>query len=192
LDTLGFITLRFAKTGVRTFVALVFVKKFNPYDAVRAGLTALPNAAADAAGGLPISDAGGLDMDAKLANTNEVTAARMAELDAANLPAVADAILLDSDELQTDWADGGRLDLLVDAIKALLDDARGEPGQGAPPVNPDLATKIDYLYKAWRNRNTRTATEGRVYADDGTTLDHKATLSDDGTTFDRTEWISGV
>lgn len=36
------------------------------YDSVRAGLTALPNAAADAAGGLPISDAGGLDMDALL------------------------------------------------------------------------------------------------------------------------------
>ncbi|MHC4178345.1 MAG: hypothetical protein ACYSWU_12610, partial [Planctomycetota bacterium] len=35
-------------------------------DSVRAGLTALPNAAADAAGGLPISDAGGLDMDAIL------------------------------------------------------------------------------------------------------------------------------
>lgn len=32
-------------------------------DSVRAGLTALPNAAADAAGGLPISDAGGLDLD---------------------------------------------------------------------------------------------------------------------------------
>src|SRR3990167_7538527 len=32
-------------------------------DGVRLGLTALPNAAADAAGGLPISDTGGLDMD---------------------------------------------------------------------------------------------------------------------------------
>jgi len=37
-------------------------------DTVRLGLTALPNAAADAAGGLPISDAGGLDLDAL--NTN--------------------------------------------------------------------------------------------------------------------------
>lgn len=36
-------------------------------DSVRAGLTALPNAAADAAGGLPISDAGGFDVDS-LAN----------------------------------------------------------------------------------------------------------------------------
>ena len=36
-------------------------------DSVRAGLTALPNAAADAAGGLPISDAGGLDLDGNVA-----------------------------------------------------------------------------------------------------------------------------
>jgi hypothetical protein len=63
--------------------------------------TALPNAAADAAGGLTISDAGGLDLDSKLANTNEVTAARMATL--------------------TDWINGGRLDLLLDAIKAVTD-----------------------------------------------------------------------
>lgn len=39
---------------------------FNAQDGVRLGLTALPNAAADAAGGLPISDAGGLDLDAQI------------------------------------------------------------------------------------------------------------------------------
>lgn len=44
----------------------VQVVAFNPRDAVRIGLSALPNAAADAAGGLPISDAGGLDLDAKI------------------------------------------------------------------------------------------------------------------------------
>lgn len=70
-------------------------------DAVRGGLTALPNANADAGGGLPISDAGGLNLDTKLANTNEVTAARMAAL--------------------TDWINGGRLDLLLDAIKVVTD-----------------------------------------------------------------------
>lgn len=58
----------------------------------------VPNAAADAAGGLPISDAGGLDLDSKLANTNEVTAARMGAL--------------------TDWINGGRLDLILDIIAA--------------------------------------------------------------------------
>lgn len=71
---------------------------FNPYDGVRMGLTALPAAAADAAGGLPISDAGSLDLDAKLANTNEITAARMGAL--------------------TDWINGGRLDLILDIIAA--------------------------------------------------------------------------
>lgn len=88
--------------------ALVFTEhkevelvNYDPEDAVRLGLTALPNAAADAAGGLPISDAGGLDIDTKLAATNEVTAARMGTL--------------------TDWINGGRLDSLIDAIKAKTD-----------------------------------------------------------------------
>ncbi|MDY6893887.1 MAG: hypothetical protein SVO01_00490 [Thermotogota bacterium] len=39
---------------------------FDPTDTIRLGLTALPYAAADAAGGLPISDAGGLDLDTYL------------------------------------------------------------------------------------------------------------------------------
>jgi hypothetical protein len=43
-------------------------------DSVRAGLTALPNAAADAAGGLPISDAGGLDLDAMKASVDVIQA----------------------------------------------------------------------------------------------------------------------
>ena len=42
---------------------LVDITDVDLRDGVRAGLTALPNAAADAAGGLPISDAGGLAMD---------------------------------------------------------------------------------------------------------------------------------
>jgi hypothetical protein len=69
------------------------------YSATR-GLTgtAVPAVAADGAGGLPISDAGGLDLDTKLANTNEITAARMGAL--------------------TDWINGGRLDLILDIIAA--------------------------------------------------------------------------
>jgi len=45
---------------IGTYISLV---DYDPQDTVRLGLTALPNAAADAAGGLPISDAGGLDLD---------------------------------------------------------------------------------------------------------------------------------
>ena len=86
-------------TGFAPAVLLVELVNYNTQDGVRMGLTALPNAAADAAGGLPISDAGGLDLDAKLANTNEVTVARMGAL--------------------TDWINGGRLVLILDDI--LLD-----------------------------------------------------------------------
>lgn len=64
----------------------------NDRDGVRHGMTALPNAAADAAGGLPISDAGGLDLDAQqvsiaaiLVDTTEIGAAG-AGLTNINLP----------------------------------------------------------------------------------------------------------
>jgi len=52
---------------------------------------ALPDAACDAANGLPKSDTGGLDLDAILADTNE---------------------------LQGDWANAGRLDAILDIIAA--------------------------------------------------------------------------
>lgn len=68
------------------------------------------------------------------------------------------------------------------AALALLDDPRSEPAQGAPPVNPDMATKVDWLYKAWRNKKTQTATQYSLFADDASTVDHKATISSDGTT----------
>lgn len=83
------------------------------------------------------------------------------------------------------------VDTEVAAILALLDNARGEPGQGAPPVNPDMATKVDWIYKAFRNKTTQTATQYSLYADDGTTIDTKASLSDDGTTATRGELATG-
>lgn len=68
---------------------------------------------------------------------------------------------------------------------------RAEPAQGAPAASTSLAAKIDYLYKAWRNRHTQTSTTFSLMNDDAVTVDHKATVSDNGTTFDRTEIASG-
>lgn len=92
------------------------------------------------------------------------------------------AIVADTNELQADLANGGRLDLILDSILAALDDPRGEPAAGAPPVNPDAMTKLDYLYKAWRNKKEQTSSAFSLYDDAGTTVDHRATVSDDGTT----------
>lgn len=144
---------------------------WDPNDAVRGGMTALPNANAGDNGGLPLVDAAGavrlqdgtganqisLTSGAVTAGTvndkagyalstagilavwhqavaqittastigkllvDEIKSARMAELDAGNLPSDLDAALADTNELQTDWANGGRLDLLIDAIKAVTD-----------------------------------------------------------------------
>jgi hypothetical protein len=58
---------------------------------------------------------------AAVALASVCTEGRLAELDAANLPADIDSVLADTNELQTDWANGGRLDLLIDAIKAETD-----------------------------------------------------------------------
>jgi len=84
-------------------------------DSVRAGLTALPNAAADAAGGLPISDAGGLDLDGRLdadvssrlapttaSRTLDVTAAGNAGIDWANVENPTTALNLSSTNIDVD------------------------------------------------------------------------------------------
>lgn len=59
LDTLGWVAISIRKAGCRDFNAACNVLAFDPYDAVRLGLTALPNAAAGASGGLPTGDASG-------------------------------------------------------------------------------------------------------------------------------------
>ena len=53
----------FANSSAVSVCVNTYPVSIDPTDAVRMGMTALPNAAADAAGGLPVSDAGGLDLD---------------------------------------------------------------------------------------------------------------------------------
>ncbi|MDH5786980.1 MAG: hypothetical protein OEZ40_01630 [Candidatus Bathyarchaeota archaeon] len=58
------------------------------------------------------------DLDAALADTNEL---QTDWTNGGRLDLIIDAIVADTGELQTDWANGGRLDLLVDAIKTITD-----------------------------------------------------------------------
>ena len=102
-------------------------------DAVRGGMTSLPNAAADGLGGLPISDAGGLDLDAMNTNINDIEA--------------------DTNELQGDWTNGGRLDLIIDAIlndTDLIDDGTS----GLAKIATDVAAVLvdsNELQTDWAN-----------------------------------------
>lgn len=80
----------------------------------------------------------------------------------------------------------------AEIVDALATDTYAEPGQGNPAATASLSTKINFLYKAWRNRSTQDATEYALYADDATTKDQEAPVSDDGTTFDRGEVRTGA
>lgn len=83
------------------------------------------------------------------------------------------------------------LKAIADAILAMLDNARGEPGQGQPPVNLDLATKIDHLYKAWRNPKDNDGSTTQLYDDSGSTVDTKQTTSESAGTVTKAKWVSG-
>jgi hypothetical protein len=78
------------------------------------------------------------------------------------------------------------------AVTAVLfTDTDAEPAKGAPGATISLADKIGFLYKAWRNRSTQTATTYSLYNDDATTVDHDATVSDNATTADKGEMTDG-
>jgi len=79
----------------------------------------------------------------------------------------------------------------AEVVDGLNGDAYAEPGQAAPSATASLAAKIGYLYKAFRNRLTQTATTLSIYDDAGATVDQKATVSDDGATYTRGEIRSG-
>lgn len=54
------------------------------------------------------------------------------------------AILADTNELQTDWVNGGRLDLLIDAIKAKTDNLPADPADDSD-IDTQLAAIVGYL-----------------------------------------------
>lgn len=77
------------------------------------------------------------------------------------------------------------------ATASLATTTYAEPAQGAPGATVSLADKISFLYKAWRNKSTQSATTYSLFNDDAATVDHKATVSDSGTVFTRSETTSG-
>lgn len=72
-----------------------------------------------------------------------------------------------------------------DAYNALVVATYAEPAQGTPASTTTLIAKINYLYKAWRNKSTQTSTTYSLLNNDAVTVDHKSTTADDGTTFTR-------
>jgi hypothetical protein len=79
----------------------------------------------------------------------------------------------------------------TEVLDVLNTDTFAEPGQEAPPATTTLVKKLGWLYKLARNKLTQSSSEFKVFADDGATVDNKATVSDDGSVFTRNEIGSG-
>ena len=82
--------------------------------------------------------------------------------------------------------------LAADAITEIWAKAMTNLTQGAPSATASVLTAINYLYEAWRNKTTTTATLITVMKDNDTTGLVKATISDNGTTFTKAKFISGA
>ena len=138
-------------------------------------------------------DAGLYDLELAAANVNYLGRAMLAIVDDdVHLPVFHEFSIVTANWYDSKYSTD-QLDLptatqtQIDTIESLLDDARGEPGDIAPPVNPDLATKIDYLYKFMRNKVETVTDTGRihVYSNSGLNKDHSSAISDNGNTFTR-------
>ena len=149
---------------IGTFIQLV---DYDPQDTVRLGLTALPNAAADAAGGLPISDAGGLDLDNDVSNQlttiglDHLISAAVVGGDVADNSIVArlvsssatadwDSYDNQTDSLQAIQDDITTIDTVVDGIQTDLDN--GTDGLGAIKAETALiVADTNELQTDWTN-----------------------------------------
>lgn len=156
---------------------------YDPYDAVRMGLTALPNAAADAAGGLPISDAGGLDLDNNVANAlaainlDHLFKVAIANGDVTNNSAWAKLLSKSATAAITDYDNTtDSLQAVRDELAALLTTAMTE----SYGTDGSTFTVAQALYMIW-SRLVEFSTSGTTITClklDGSTTAFTLTLSD--------------
>jgi hypothetical protein len=187
-------------TGAKTEHQYLPLWDVNTQDGVRAGLTALPNAAADAAGGLIISDAGGLDADAQRSDVAAILVDTGTTLDGK-----IDTIDNFVDDLESRLTAGratnlDNLDAAIssrstvttaqvnaEVVDALATDTYAEPA-AVPAATASLSAKIGWLQALARNKVTQTATTQTLRNDADSGDVATAAVSDDTVTFTRAEW----
>lgn len=131
---------------------------------------------------------------AKIA-TDAITAIQSGLATGTSVTSVADAIAalnnLSTGQVAT-LLDGlndiSTADVADELIAALVTNTHAEPSS-VPAATASIVDKLGWITKQLRNRQTQSATTTTLYADDGTTADHTATVADDGTTFSRAEWV---
>ena len=166
-------------------------------DSVRGGMTALPNAAADAAGGLPISDLGGLDLDARL---DAAISSRLAAADINLASGVVEANLLQmggvvqsATDLK-DFADAGydpatnkvQGVVLVDTATAVTNQVTADMTaiSGDGPAADNLEAMYDGAGYVAETAPASRAQVGAIGASSGGALSFEANADNSGGTID--------
>ncbi len=116
---------------------------------------------------------------------NTITAAKI------GADAITNAKIADDAIAAENFATGA---IAADAVAstALDNILMSDLAQGAPSVTASIVTAVNYVYEAWRNHSTTTATRYTLFKDDTTTELVRSTISDDATTFDKGEMATGV
>ena len=125
------------------------------------------------------TDVAGLDGDAMRGTDSGATEAKQDIIDTA-----VDAILADTG---TDGVVLKAAGLDADAVAEIWAVAMSDLAAGAPSATASALTALNYLYEAWRNKTTTTATEISIMKDDASTPVCESTISDDGVTFTKGE-----
>lgn len=84
-----------------------------------------------------------------------------------------------------------KTDVNAEVVDVIATDTYAEPGQATPAATTTLATKLNYLYKSWRNKKDNDGSTTNLYADNTTTIDQKQTTSESGGTVTKGEWGTG-
>lgn len=140
VDTFGIVSLKLEKSGVVTRLwSIAQVIAINIYDTVRAGLTALPNAAAEAAGGLYTrgTGAGQINQDANGRIDARAAAISTGAINAASIATDAAEKIADFvwDELLTGHVAAGSFGRAIGVALGLMHhNARIDGGAGAANV----------------------------------------------------------
>jgi hypothetical protein len=79
----------------------------------------------------------------------------------------------------------------AEVVDCLNVDAYTIPSQGSPGTSVSIVTALGYLFKAFRNKCEQTSTAYILYADNGSTVDQRASCSDDGSVFTRSKVETG-
>lgn len=140
--------------------------------------------------GQTITAAAGVTLPSSVASPTNITAGTIATVttttNLTNLPTIPNNWLT-SGGTNADFI----AEINTEVVDALNVDTYAEPGQATPAATATLAAKINYLYKAFRNRKAQTATTFSLYNDDATTVDQKATTSDAAGVTGVTEMTTG-